>query len=215
MWTCATGVQYTVGILSAQRHGMTERPDTDADLMLRFQQGDDRAFDQLVERHKQRVFNLVYRFLGARADTDDIAQEVFMAVYRARASYEPRARFTTWLFAIVRNTCYRELRRGGPRTLSLSQQAGQDGSPVAAFVADDRAPSALASLLKDERARAVQRAIDSLPEAQRMAVLLRRYEQFSYEEIAEAMGCSPKAVKSLLHRARANLKERLADFARK
>ena len=194
---------------------MTERPATDTDLMLRFQRGNDQAFERLVERHKQRVFNLVYRFLGARADTDDIAQEVFMAVYRARASYEPRARFTTWLFAIVRNTCYRELRRRAPRTLSLSQQAGQGGSPVAAFVADRRAPAGLDAVLKDERARAVKDAIDSLPDAQRMVVMLRRYEQLSYEEIAAAMGCSAKAVKSLLHRARANLKDRLADFAQR
>lgn len=180
--------------------------DPDVALMLGFQSGDDRCFEHLVDRHRQRVFALVYRFLGRRSDAEDIAQDVFLKVYRARESYRPRARFTTWLYVVCRNTCFNIIRDGKGDVLEGTAPIEEAGVP------DHRADSPLATALRQERAQVVRDAVDSLPANQRLAVILQRFERLSYQEIAEVLDVTPKAVKSLLHRAKVALHERLRDY---
>jgi RNA polymerase sigma-70 factor (ECF subfamily) len=199
----------------SQKSTMAEHADKDTQLMLRFQAGDEKSFEQLVERNKQKVLNLVYRFLGARQDSEDIAQEVFIKVYRARKTYKPIAKFITWLYIICKTTCYKELRKRKLKTVSLSAARGQTEDPADHQITDEKAPSPLGSVLQDERSLAVKGAIDSLPDSQKMALILRKYEHLSYLEISEALECTEKAVKSLLYRAKQGLKERLKDFLKK
>ncbi len=183
----------------------------DSELMLRVRSGDQAAFGVLADRHRQRVLNVVYRFMGSGADAEDIAQEVFVRVYRARESYVVRAKFTTWLYTICRNTCLKEQARRRTRSsLEGSPMTGADHS--AETVADTQAPSPLDSVLLDEQAAVAKRAIDALPDAQRMALILRKYESLTYEEIAGVMQCSARAVKSLLYRARVTLRNELAEY---
>ena len=184
----------------------------DIDLMLRFRNGEESCFEELVERHKQRVFNLVYRFLGSYQEAEDIAQEVFIRVYKAKDSYTPQAKFTTWLYTICKNTCLNSIRDKNPSLVSLDSILEQEDDAVAPQIADTHTPSPVECVLKEEHAALVKAAIDSLPAQQKMAVLLYRYDQLSYEEISEVMDCSVKAVKSLLHRAKLQLKEKLRDF---
>jgi len=180
--------------------------DPDVELMLRFQKGDARAFEELVRRHTRGILNLVYRYFGDASRAEDVAQDIFVKVYRARMKYEPKARFSTWLYRIAVNHCLNEIR-------------ARRAQPAVAVPADDlleepSGESPDARLNRLELQQAVKKAIDALPENQRMAVLLARYEEMNYGEIAEAMGLSLEAVKSLLFRARENLKQALARYAR-
>jgi RNA polymerase sigma-70 factor (ECF subfamily) len=180
--------------------------DPDVELMLRFQKGDLRAFEELVRRHTRGILNLVYRYFGDASRAEDVAQDIFVKVYRARMKYEPKARFSTWLYRIAVNHCLNEIR-------------ARRVQPAVAVPADDlleepAGESPDARLNRRELQQAVKKAIDALPENQRMAVLLARYEEMNYGEIAEAMGLSLEAVKSLLFRARENLKQALARYAR-
>ncbi|MHC4661860.1 MAG: RNA polymerase sigma factor [Planctomycetota bacterium] len=193
---------------------MVEHSDKDTELMLRFQAGDEKSFKQLVERNKQRVLDLVFRFLGGTPDAEDIAQEVFISIYKAKKNYLPKAKFTTWLFAICRTTCYKNIRKYNVSTVSLSQNKDAEGG-LANRIADGAATSPLDHALKDEEARTVKEAIDSLPTSQRMALLLRKYEQMSYREIAETMDTSTTAVRSILYRAKLGMKERLEKYLKK
>ena len=177
--------------------------DQDARLMVSFQQGNVRDFELLMQRRYRSVLNLAYRFLGDATAAEDVAQDVFLQLFRSAATYRPKASFTTWLYTITRNACYSELRRRGRKPLLFDEQAA----------GDPPAPDTPDSLEQAELQRAVKSAIASLPQGQRMAVILRRYEQLSYEQIAEVMGATESAVKSLLHRSRETLKEKLKGFA--
>jgi len=194
---------------------MDEPFDRDTQLMLRLQAGETACFEQLVERHKQRVFNLVFRFLGGSGEAEDIAQEIFLDIYHARTRYKPTARFTTWLYIICRNTCFKQQRKRRPVSLSVSAGAGTAENSVASRLEDHHNPSPLEAALHGERALAVRRAIDALPASQKMALILSRYEELPYKDIAAAMGCSVKAVKSLLHRAKMNVKDKLTGYLEK
>ena len=193
---------------------MTEDPDQDARLMLRFIAGEESCFIELVKTHKQRVFAFAYRFLGNAADAEDAAQEVFIKVYNARNKYTVKAKFTTWLFTITRNTCLNFLAKRGHRGLFVpldeKPEAQEDAPGLQLADPKDLPPAEL--LIRKEQAEAVKKALASLPENQRTAVLLCRYDELSYEAIAEVMGCSAKAVKSILHRAKLGLKEKLAEL---
>lgn len=178
--------------------------DADIDLMLRFRDGDEAAFEALVLKHQRAVLNLVFRYLGDAAQAEDAAQEVFLRVYRARRSYVPQAKFSTWLFRITVNYCLNEIR---------ARKASPAGPlPLEGLVEEPAARAPDQRLDLEDVQRAVRAAIDELPENQRVAVILSRYEDRSYEEIAEAMQLSLEAVKSLLFRARENLKQKLARF---
>jgi len=175
--------------------------DDDLRLMLGFREGNVRDFEALMSRHQRSIINLAFRFIGDRAAAEDVAQEVFLQVFRSAAGYRPSASFTTWLYTIARNACYSELRRRRLRPGSLDAEAGSQ--PAASPPANPVESAELRA--------AVRRAVASLPEAQRMAVILCRYDGLSYEQIAEAMNTSVGSVKSLLHRARLTLREALKD----
>lgn len=186
--------------------------------MMRVRTGDRHAFGELVECHQQRVVGTVTRMLGENsADAEDIGQQVFLRVWKSAARYEPTAKFTTWLYTITRNLVFNELRRRKHRPVTSLDAEAWDGvftggSDPAAHLEDPQAPAPDATLLHAELQQAVSAAIAHLPENQRLAVVLRRYEELSYEEIAGVLGLSVPAVKSLLFRARVVLRERLASY---
>jgi RNA polymerase sigma-70 factor (ECF subfamily) len=183
-------------------------------LMLAWQAGDERAFDRIVEVYSPQVYALLTRFLGPRASREDLVQEAFLRVVRSRTRYEPTARFTTWLFRIVYNLAVNETQRGSPRELrTIGSAERADGeSDLLAEVGDAAAEKPSEALEREDRVRAVRAAIARLPETQRMALILAKYEERPYAEIAEILGSSEKAVKSLVHRARETLRELLAPY---
>ena len=185
--------------------------DSDVALMLRVRDGDTDAFRELIERHQRAVINTIHRAIGDAWEAEDLAQRVFVQVYRSANRYQPTAKFTTWLFTITRNTILNEHRRRS-RHRSESLEALQeprepDGAGWQAEDTSARDPAQEA--VERELQEKIREAIQELPEAQRTAVILCRYEGLAYEEIAKVLGCSVSATKSLLHRARLTLKEKL------
>lgn len=179
-------------------------------LMARIGRGDHGAFRELVDLHRDAVIGTVARMLGDPAEAEDIAQQVFLRIWRHAARYRPDAKFTTYLFTITRHLVFNESRRRGRRREVSADEREEDS---AAGMIEDRAERRPDyELLHAELRQAVDRAIAALPEAQRMAVVLRRYEQLPYEEIAEVLGTSVPAVKSLLFRARTSLRDELRDY---
>lgn len=180
--------------------------------MLAYQRGDESAFDQLVETYSGQVFALLTRFLGARPGREDLVQEVFLRVIRARERYEPTARFSTWLYRIVFNLSVNESAKLEAR--AKSGVGGKDDGPADAFsdVEDVDAESPTMRLEQGDVVQAVRTAIAALPEQQRMALVLAKYHELPYTEIAAVIGSSEKAVKSLVHRARENLRVALAPY---
>lgn len=188
--------------------------DEDIDLMLRLQNGDEQCFETIVDRHKQRVFNIAYRYVGNVHDAQDIAQQVFINVYNARKSYVPTAHFATWLYTVCKNTCLKSFRRKRLKTVSIDADYDPDREGAFLQVSSSEGTTPLDDAIRSEHEQAVNDAIDALPDNQRMALILFKYEQLPYEKIAEITGFSQKAVKSLLHRARVTLKEKLAHYFR-
>ena len=189
--------------------GRTPEDAEDIRLMSLVSAGETAAFEQLVERHQRLVIGTVGRMLGTHSDAEDIAQQVFVRVWKNAKRYVPRAKFTTWLLKITRNLVFNELRRRSRHPqVPLQSESDEEERPLR----DEHAVGPDASLLQDELQRAVDAAIAHLPETQRMAVVLRRYEELSYEEIAETLDQSVSAVKSLLFRARTELRESLKRY---
>ncbi len=189
--------------------------DQDVAWMRLVREGDRRAFAELVECHQNRVVGTVARMLGGDThDAEDIGQQVFLRVWKSAPRYEPTAKFTTWLYTITRNLVFNEMRRRKSRpTASLdAPDSGGHGTSGGAQFEDHQAPSPDATLLEGELQQAITDAIATLPETQRMAIILRRYEELSYEEIGATLGLTVPAVKSLLFRARGILREKLADY---
>jgi RNA polymerase sigma-70 factor (ECF subfamily) len=192
---------------------MAELNDPDAALMKRVTQGDQRAFEQLVEKYKQPVFNMIYRTLPDAAEAEDLAQTVFVQVYKSAHRYRVEAKFSTWLFTIARNLCLNELRRRSRHpadSLEASGTTDEDG-PARQFE-DIRNVAPPDRLVQDELVSKVSEALKDLPETQRTAILLYQEQDKSYEEISEILDCSLSATKSLIHRARETLKERLKPY---
>ena len=172
--------------------------------------GDTSAFENLVERHQSLVTGTVARMLGSNSDVEDIAQQVFIRVWKSARRYVPRAKFTTWLLKITRNLVFNEMRRSKRRGhVPLQSEPGGEGHPP---LKDETNPAPDASLLESELQQTIEEAIMQLPESQRMALVLRRYEQLSYEQIAEVLDLSVPAVKSVLFRARTELRSRLSKY---
>ncbi len=190
---------------------MNYAEDPDVALMLAFQRGDDSAFSSLVQRFQHTVVGVIYRYVGDRAEAEDLSQDVFLRVYNARKSYSPQAKFTTWLFRIVTNLCLNEIRdRKRHSILSLAPDEILSQHP------DRAVEDGPAQALTDEEMRAaVKAAIEGLPDTQRMAIILDKYHDLSYEEIGSRMNLSAAAVKSLLSRARENLRKRLAPLMKR
>jgi len=181
-------------------------------LMLKFQKGDPASFEKLMVKLYPRVLNFIFRYLGTKESAEDITQDVFIKVYNNAHSYSPKAKLTTWIFTIARNAALNEIRRTKREVFSIDADIkGVDGDRQRQFK-DEKAISPDKEILKKERSAIIKKAIDDLPENQRMAVLLRRFEGMSYEEIAQTMDTTEKAVKSLLNRAKESLKIKLSSL---
>ncbi len=181
----------------------------DVACMLRVKTGDVAAFEELVERHKSSVIGTIYRMLGDLDESHDLAQRVFIRVWSSAPRYEPSAKFTTWLFTITKNLVYNESRRRKRRPhYSLEAQAEDFhlAMPDTTAVEPDDA------LLHQEMQEAIDKAMEKLPDRQRMALVLRRFEHMPYEEISKAMDLTVSSVKSLLFRARLQLREELRTY---
>jgi len=187
-------------------HYSEQALDPDVFLMLEFQKGDKASFENLMRKYYKRVFNFIYRFVGSIEIAEDLTQEVFMKVYKKAPSYKPQAKFQTWLYTIAKNISLNELRKHKKKMISLEETIESDSGEIKRQFEDDTSENPFQRLENKELVAIIKKAINQLPENQRIAVLLHRYEQFSYEEIAQTMGCSVSAVKSLLSRAKENLK---------
>jgi RNA polymerase sigma-70 factor (ECF subfamily) len=186
-------------------------PDADAQLMLRFKAGDLAAFEELFARHARPLVSFAFRFVRNREVAEELAQEVFLKVHDAAPGYRPEAKFTTWLYRIATNVCLNEIRRAPYRTRheSLDALAGDDPDmPLLELEDTARAP---ADVVLERRAVAelLKQALATLPEKQRIAFILNKYQELSYAEVAEVMRISEKAVKSLIHRAKEAMAQRL------
>lgn len=186
--------------------------DPGARLMLAWQGGDESAFDRLVEAYSGRVWGLCTRFLGNVSGREDLVQEAFLRVVRARDRYQPTASFSTWLYRIVFNLCVNKRERSRDM-LSLEGGGRSDSDDEGRLeFADEGSLDPAHGLEVGDVVDAVRAAIAELPENQRMALILAKYEDLSHAEIAEVMESTEKAIKSLVHRAREALRAKLAPF---
>lgn len=187
--------------------------DSDDLLMKRIADGELWAFRRLVERHQKGLLNFIYRFTGDRLLAEDITQEVFLRVHKSAPYYKPKAKFSTWLFKIATNLCLNELRRKNLHVVSLTDPDHSERSPLLPdHLLEKSNPSSI--LESRELSMAILDAIGALPEKQRVAFLLHRYEDKSYKQISEIMGSTVPAVESLLFRAKQNLRKRLNEIRR-
>lgn len=188
--------------------------DPDVRLMLRIQQDDAGAFEQLMLRYQDRVVSLMTHLVGKRDLAEDLTQDIFLRIYRSRKAYVPGSKFLTWLYTIAHNVASNSRRSlARRREVNLvGQESGELGNPLdyTALAASGLMPTR--QLEKAELSDVVQIAVTALSERQRMAVLLNKFEHLGYEEIAQVMDLTPQAVKSLLSRARANLREVLEPY---
>ncbi|HMP04345.1 MAG TPA: sigma-70 family RNA polymerase sigma factor [Gemmatales bacterium] len=191
--------------------------DPDVRLMLRVREGDPEAFAELVDRFQHRLLGILTHLVGRADEAEDLAQEVFLRVYRARADYHPQAKFSTWFFTIANNVALNALRQRQRKPLmqlppAVTRSGSLDGGVENQVTADGRTEAPDRRLHHDELAHMVQEALAQLNERQRLAVVLNKFEDMSYDEISQVMGISTKAVKSLLSRARCQLRELLKDY---
>jgi RNA polymerase sigma-70 factor, ECF subfamily len=186
---------------------------SDAEVMLRVKAGDDSAFNFLVQKYRRPIINFMYRMARNQAAAEDLAQEVFLRVYRSRSGYEASAKFSTWLYRIATNLAMnhiRDTRHERPEnTLNLDESDEETGqAPDLA----DKKPNVEEQILRRERLKAIREKIEALPERQRMAVLMHKYQQMDYRQIAEVLKLSESATKSLLFRAYESLRTQLKEF---
>jgi RNA polymerase sigma-70 factor, ECF subfamily len=195
------GVRYNVGAMTR----------SDVQLMLDVKAGDDASFNLLLQKYRTPLINFLFRMVRDSATAEDLAQEVFLRVYRAQKQYSPSAKFTTWLFRIATNLALNSVRDNRHRQMDVS---------IDAPVEEDEAPLQLPAremridehMIERDRAEFIRQAISSLPEKQRVAVLLHKYEEMDYAEIAKILECSESALKSLLFRAYETLRVQLAPL---
>lgn len=203
-----------------KQNGTDQNPvlrDPDVRLMLRVKAGDKTAFDQLFMTYQDRLVAVLTHLLQDQHAAEDLASEVFFRIYRARHGYEPTAKFSTWLFRIANNLASNKKRDTGRRretVLNLSDSGPLGPRPGERLLADKSGMMPTRQADKSEMCDIVQSALASLSEDQRMAVLLHRFEEMSYADIAEALDKTPAAVKSLLSRARDNLREKLEPYVK-
>jgi RNA polymerase sigma-70 factor (ECF subfamily) len=193
--------------------GLSGEGRTDADVMLRVKAGDDSAFDYLVQKYRRPMVNFMYRMAHNAAGAEDLAQEVFLRVYRSRESYEASAKFTTWLYRIATNLAVnhaRDTRHERPENqVSLDEPDEESGHTLDL---PDGTPSVEENLVQRERLAAIRQRVQALPERQRIAVVMHKYQQMDYCQIADVLKLSESATKSLLFRAYETLREQLREF---
>jgi RNA polymerase sigma-70 factor (ECF subfamily) len=185
--------------------------DYDAELMLRVKDGDGVSFGVLLDKHRSSVVHFLYRMVQNHAVAEELAQEVFLRVYRSRESYEPTAKFTTWLFRIATHLALNWLRDG--KNERSQERLDDESTDIPGRQVSDRRPSVEQRMLYEVRLQEIRRAIAVLPEKQRAAVLMHKYDEMEYAQIARVLSCSESAVKSLLFRAYETLRARLAHMA--
>ncbi|MBI5635007.1 MAG: RNA polymerase sigma factor [Nitrospirae bacterium] len=179
--------------------------ETDISIMGLIRKGDAKAFELLIARHQRAVYNLALRFLNDSDEAEDVAQDVFIRIYKAAATYTPDAKFTTWLYTIVRNLCFNVLRSRRQAVIvsvddeALPELPAQNEDPVK-------------RITRQQLRKKVIHAVGRLPENMRLAVILSKYHGLSYDEVAGIMGCSVNAIKLRVHRAKALLAEELSEF---
>ena len=206
--------------VDVKQNGSGENPvlrDPDVRLMLRAKDGDQTAFTRLVANYQDRLVGVFAHMLGNKDAAEDLAQDVFLRVYRARHGYEPTAKFSTWLFRIANNLANNRLRDKGKKkevVLAVNDSGPLGPRPGERLLAEKSALMPSRQFDKTEMQNVVQEAIASLNDKQRMAVLLHKFEEMSYADIAAAMEMTPSAVKSLLSRARENLRAILEPYVR-
>jgi RNA polymerase sigma-70 factor, ECF subfamily len=181
------------------------------ELMARIAGSDARAFEILVRRHRRHILNLIYRSIGDRTHAEDVAQEVFLRVWRSAEDYEPKAKFTTWVYRIAVNLCLDALKATHRKQPFVHLYAGAENPDENNGVLDgcDSAPSPEELLIDTEESGRIFATLQGLPANQRLAVVLTKFDGLSYEEISRVLGCSISAVESLLVRAKKTLRERL------
>jgi RNA polymerase sigma-70 factor (ECF subfamily) len=191
--------------------GLAATLDFDAELMLRVKDGDGASFAVLLEKHRLPVIHFLYRMVQNQAVAEELAQEVFLRVYRSRESYQPTAKFTTWLFRIATHLALNSLRDGKNRR--LEQPLEDDSAETPVRQVPDQRPSVEQTMVHQARLDEIRRAVAMLPEKQRAAVLMHKYQEMEYSQIAKVLNCSESAIKSLLFRAYETLRARLAHLA--
>jgi RNA polymerase sigma-70 factor, ECF subfamily len=186
---------------------------SDADIMLRVKAGDQSAFDYLVQKYRRPLVSFMYRIARNAAAAEDLAQEVFLRVYRSRENYEASAKFTTWLYRIATNLAVnhaRDTRHERPElTVSLDEPDDDTGTT---FELPDASLTAEQSMMRRERMLAIRSKVEALPEQQKLAVIMHKYQQMDYKQIADVLKKSESATKSLLFRAYETLREQLKEF---
>ncbi len=186
---------------------------SDADVMLRVKAGDEPAFDYLVQKYRRPMVSFMYRMAHNAAAAEDLAQEVFLRVYRSRGSYEASAKFTTWLYRIATNLAVnhaRDTRHERPENMASLDEADEETGTTMDVA--DTSPNVEEKLVKQERLKAIRQKVENLPERQRLAVLMHKYQQMDYKQIGEVLNLSESATKSLLFRAYETLREQLKEF---
>jgi RNA polymerase sigma-70 factor (ECF subfamily) len=187
---------------------------SDVQLMLDVKAGDEQSFGLLLQRYRTPLVNFLYRMVRSREQAEDLAQEVFIRVYRAREEYVPSAKFTTWLFRIATNLALNSLRDHRHQKLEISMDAPviADAEDEKPFEIADKHPTIEQELVEEDRKKMIRHAIEKLPEKQRAAVLLHKYQELDYSEIAKILRVSESALKSLLFRAYESLRVELAPL---
>ena len=189
--------------------------DPDAELMLKVQKGNRLAFEALVVKHQKSVINVIFRSINDPTEAEDLAQNVFVQVWKVRRRYQPTAKFTTWLFTIVRNMCLNEVRRRARHPADSMEKPIADnaeGGEMQWQVADHSVKSPSEEALRIELHRRVEMALRRLPEQQRTAMMLIRHHNMPYEDIAKVLRCSLAATKSVIHRARQTLRDQIKPY---
>lgn len=186
--------------------------DPDVQLMLRFKAGDLPSFDVLLKKYFPRILNFIYRYTANETRAEDIAQEVFIRVYKSRAGYNPHATFKTWLYTIAKNCALNELRKNKRHMESLDRPLTVQGEDMYRDQVDPKAVRPDQLLMHRDKEQMVKKAIALLPKNQKTAIVLRKYDHLSYAEIAQIMRTSEKAVKSLLSRGKENLRKSLSKY---
>lgn len=192
-----------------------ESNDEDATLMVAFQRGDIGAFEQLLDKYKVPIVNFIYKFVNNASEAEDLAQDVFLRIHRARESYEPRARFAAWIYRIAANVALKAAKKARRSPLIFSRRSRSDNEVKESDLMEsmpDGAPNAECRMVSAETGRMIRRAIQALPDNEKMALVLRRYEDLSYKEIAEVMNCTEGAVKTYIHRGKLRVRDHIIPY---